>query len=79
MAGKWYPVINYESCIECGACVDRCTHGVYKTGTNKPMVIYTDGCIDGCRGCQKLCPTDSIEYFGDTGEASSCGCSSSCN
>lgn len=77
MAEKWYPVINYESCIECGACVDKCPHGVYEKGTKKPVVIYPEGCIYGCRGCQKLCPADSIKYFGDTGKESSCCCS--CN
>ncbi|NLI92555.1 MAG: 4Fe-4S binding protein [Peptococcaceae bacterium] len=79
MSKKWYPVINYENCIECGACVDKCSHGVYEKGMNKPNVIYTDGCVEGCRGCQKLCPVDAIEYVGDTGSDSGCDCGCSCN
>jgi Fe-S-cluster-containing hydrogenase component 2 len=29
MAKNWYPIINKGVCIECGKCVDFCTHGVY--------------------------------------------------
>jgi len=78
MSKKWYPVINYETCTECGACVEKCSHGVYEKGSFKPNVIHPDGCIDGCRGCQKLCPTASIDYVGDVGQDSSCGCSCTC-
>lgn len=82
MSKKWYPVIDYENCTECGACVAKCTHGVYESNTNKPKVIYPEGCIDECRGCQSLCPTNSIEYVGDSGNDASencgCGCSCSC-
>lgn len=75
MSKKWYPVINYENCIECGTCIKKCTHGVYETGTMLPKVIYAEGCIDECRGCQKLCPADAIEYVGDLGQRVSCSCS----
>lgn len=27
MSQKWYPIINYETCVECGACVEKSTHG----------------------------------------------------
>jgi NAD-dependent dihydropyrimidine dehydrogenase PreA subunit len=78
VAKLWYPVINYEKCIECRACVNKCSHGVYDKEEIKPVVIYPDGCIQGCRGCQKLCPAGAIEYIGDIGEEGncSCGCSS---
>ena len=29
MAQKWYPVIDYMLCIECGTCTQKCSHGVY--------------------------------------------------
>jgi len=79
MSKKWYPVINYENCVECGACINKCSHGVYEKGTSKPNVIFPEGCVEGCRGCQKLCPADAIEYVGDTGSNSSCDCSCSCS
>ena len=74
MTKEWYPIINYETCTECGACVEKCTHGVYQKETKKPQVIYIEGCIDQCRGCQKLCPSGSIAYFGDACNIDGCAC-----
>jgi NAD-dependent dihydropyrimidine dehydrogenase PreA subunit len=36
MSRKWYLVIDYVACAECGSCVDMCQHGVYdkKKSTN---------------------------------------------
>lgn len=67
MAKNWYPVINYADCKECGTCVNKCTHGVYnKENHPKPVVIYPEGCVDGCHGCGNLCPQMAISYYGDT-------------
>lgn len=33
MAKKWYPVVDILSCIECGTCVNFCSHGVYDKKT----------------------------------------------
>lgn len=78
MSKNWYPVINYDICIECGACINKCLHGVYKKGGEKPEVVCPEGCIDGCHGCQNLCPVGAITYFGETGarKAGGCGCCS---
>lgn len=66
MSKNWYPVINFETCINCGACVNQCNNGVYdKTKAPNPNIIFTDGCIDGCHGCGNLCPTASITYHGE--------------
>ena len=80
MSDQWYPVVDYEKCIECGACVDMCPNDVYETGTSRPNVIHPEGCIKGCRGCGANCPTEAITYMGDTGEkiVSECGCGWSC-
>jgi NAD-dependent dihydropyrimidine dehydrogenase PreA subunit len=78
MSKTWYPVINYESCIKCGACTNKCKKGVYdikKAPT--PVVIYPEGCVQECHGCGNLCPTSSIEYVGEQKEGlGCCGCSS---
>lgn len=74
MSKNWYPVIDYEKCSECGACFDKCCQGVYELRGNTPVVVNPDGCIEGCRGCQKLCPSSAIEYVGDTGTSSECSC-----
>jgi NAD-dependent dihydropyrimidine dehydrogenase PreA subunit len=78
MSKNWYPMINYENCIECGSCFDMCQHGVYKKEDNKPVAVYPEGCIEGCHGCQSQCPAEAITYFGDNGEKESggCGCGS---
>lgn len=66
MSKTWYPVIDYTKCIECSKCVNKCRQGVYdKSMAPKPMVIYTEGCIEGCHGCGKLCPVEAISYVGD--------------
>ena len=66
MAKNWYPMINNETCIECGKCIEKCAHGVYnKDKSPKPEVINPAGCIDHCHGCGELCPTGSITYFGE--------------
>ena len=66
MSKKWYPVIDYANCSECGACVNKCTHGVYnKADTSKPIVVYPEGCVDGCHGCGNLCPQNAITYMGE--------------
>jgi len=66
MAKHWYPVTNTETCEECGKCVAKCSHGVYDKGSPfKPIVVFSDGCVDHCHGCGDLCPTGSITYFGE--------------
>lgn len=65
MAKTWYPVINYETCTECGACYKKCSHGVFTLKNTCPVVTNPDECVQGCHGCGNLCPTGSIEYVGD--------------
>ncbi|MGN0713005.1 MAG: DUF2703 domain-containing protein [Anaerovoracaceae bacterium] len=90
MAKKWYPVIDILTCVECGTCVDFCTHGVYsKQNYPVPVVVNPDGCIDHCHGCGSKCPQGAITYVGDTTgwvppalygkpvDGSECGCSCS--
>jgi len=66
MSKNWYPIIDTETCSECGACVGKCTHDVYDKGSpDKPIVAFPEGCTDHCHGCGDLCPTGSITYYGD--------------
>jgi len=81
MSPKWYPVIDYSVCVECGACVNFCKNGVYdKTKMPSPVVIFPEGCIEGCHGCESICPEKAIEYVGDTKGSPSkgCDCGGSC-
>jgi len=71
MAEKWYPVIDYMTCTECGACTQKCAHGVYdKAKAPTPVVVNPGACIDRCKGCGSLCPVGAISYVGE-----GCGCS----
>jgi NAD-dependent dihydropyrimidine dehydrogenase PreA subunit len=83
MAKAWYPMINYEKCAECGTCVDMCARGVYdKQKAPRPVVVYPEGCVQGCKGCGDRCPSGAIEYFGDTAnepaDGYGCGCNCGC-
>jgi len=78
MSKKWYPVINYELCTECGACMEKCTHGVYKPDSVRPVVMHPQECIEGCHGCGNLCPVGAIGYAGEGccgDNGCGCGCS----
>ena len=80
MSKTWYPVINYEKCIQCGVCVERCKNKVYdKEKAPRPVVLYPEGCIQGCKGCGNLCPTGAINYVGEkVSNSDDCGCGCEC-
>jgi NAD-dependent dihydropyrimidine dehydrogenase PreA subunit len=75
MSKTWYPVIDYVKCAECGTCVAMCSHGVYdKTKAPSPVVVYPEGCVQGCKGCGNKCPEGAIQYVGDAKQKTDCGC-----
>lgn len=74
MARKWHPVIEEKRCTRCGACIERCTHGVYRAGTNIPHVENKAACV-ACMACQRVCPENAITYTGDVIGDVGCGCS----
>ncbi len=66
MSKKWYPVVDYTICKECGACIKKCNHGVFDNKKSpSPVVVYTNGCVEHCHGCGNLCPVGAITYVGD--------------
>lgn len=66
MAQNWYPIVNEELCSACSSCIDFCKNGVLEAnGLGIPQVVKPEACIEFCRGCAKLCPSEAITYFGD--------------
>lgn len=66
MAKTWYPVIDYLTCAECGACISKCPHGVYDLAkAQSPFVLHPQACIDHCHSCGNRCPVGAITYVGD--------------
>jgi len=67
MAKNWYPIINEGSCSQCYTCSNFCEHDVFEVGDDGfPKVKNPDNCVEFCRGCSKICPTEAITFFGDT-------------
>ncbi len=66
MAAAWYPVIDPDLCSNCNTCLDFCSHGVFEAGEDHPVVAQPGACVEFCRGCSKICPSEAISYFGDT-------------
>ena len=66
MAANWHPVIDSDLCTNCNTCLHFCTHGVFQAGEDHPVVAQPEACVEFCRGCSKICPTEAISYFGDT-------------
>ena len=51
MAKKWYPVIDYSECLECGSCIRKCTHSVYDMKKAPvPVVLMPDNCMTDVMG-----------------------------
>ncbi len=49
--------IDTETCVACGACVDRCHFGALRVG--EVAEVDADKCL-GCGLCNMVCPTESL-------------------
>ena len=59
---QWFPTIDYDKCIGCMACVNKCGHGVYAEEDGKPKVIKPKKCVVGCTGCEPVCTQKAISH-----------------
>ena len=59
LKGEWKmaAVVNKETCVGCGACVDACPCDAIKVEDG--IAIVSDDCA-GCGACADACPTESI-------------------
>ncbi len=58
----WSPRINYELCINCGVCLEKCDHKVYAKDGEKVIVAQPYECVVGCESCRHRCPTGAISF-----------------
>ncbi len=57
-AGSGLPVVDYEACAKCGACVEACRFGALSMGERGP-VVDPDSC-EGLGTCAVVCPRGAI-------------------
>lgn len=53
------PIIESDSCVGCGACVDVCAYDVIDIVDGTAEVASPDYCI-ACKSCYDTCPTGAI-------------------
>lgn len=60
----WFPQVDADKCIGCGACVDTCPNGVFVLNeeTNTVEVANPLDCVVLCDKCAKFCPEEAIAF-----------------
>ena len=59
---KWYPVINYDLCTNCGLCFEKCGHKVFEKQGEKVTVAQPYECVVGCESCSHYCPVGAVDF-----------------
>jgi len=59
----WYPVIDYDRCINCRQCASFCLFGVYSINPDGRVVVdQPDACKNLCPACSRICPEAAIIF-----------------
>ena len=53
-------------CINCGACLDVCPHGVFAEGDERVRVVDAASCME-CGACARNCPTGAVSVDAGVG------------
>jgi NAD-dependent dihydropyrimidine dehydrogenase PreA subunit len=62
-AERWYPVIDYERCTNCGECLEFCLFGVYdRDEAGLIKAVAPAACKPGCPACSRVCPAGAIMF-----------------
>ena len=60
---RWYPVVDYGRCTNCGECVKVCRRGVFGVSDGGTVgVVRPDACGNCCPECNCACPARAIIF-----------------
>ncbi len=59
----WFPVIDYERCVNCKQCMNFCLFGVYAADDDGPVRTSNPlNCKLHCPACARVCPQTAIIF-----------------
>lgn len=59
----WFPVIDYDRCVNCRQCMNFCLFGTYGlSAEGKVQVVKPSGCKTNCPACARMCPRQAIIF-----------------
>lgn len=59
----WFPVIDYDRCVNCRECLEFCLFGVYgEDDCGTVTVVNPEKCKTNCPACGRLCPEVAVMF-----------------
>jgi NAD-dependent dihydropyrimidine dehydrogenase PreA subunit len=59
----WFPVIDYDRCVNCKQCMNFCLFGVYGLSDEGRVAVQKpSGCKTNCPACARMCPRKAIIF-----------------
>ncbi|MDI9430278.1 MAG: hypothetical protein QM570_01000 [Planctomycetota bacterium] len=59
----WFPVIDYDRCVNCKQCMNFCLFGVYGLSDEGRVEVRNPaGCKTNCPACARMCPASAIIF-----------------
>ena len=59
----WFPVIDYDRCVNCGQCMSFCLFGVFEVDPEGRVVVARgSNCKTHCPACARVCPQAAIMF-----------------
>lgn len=60
---RWFPVLDYDRCVNCKQCISFCPFGVYTLdAAGVVRVTHPENCKDQCPACARMCPSVAIIF-----------------